>query len=67
MREGEYAETIHPTGGVGFGVDVDAESLVLGVEFRSFEEYAEAIAAMGGSLEIPERIEDPARFRLSTA
>lgn len=56
VREGEYAETMHPggAGGEDFGVDVDEEGSVLGVAFLSFEEYAEVIARSGGKLEIPE-------------
>lgn len=62
LRDGEYAETIPLTPGLGTGVDVDAEGLVLGIEFLSFEEYAELLARTGGRLEIPERIEDPETF-----
>ncbi|MBA3423334.1 MAG: DUF2283 domain-containing protein [Rubrobacter sp.] len=64
LREGEYAETIPLTPGLGVGVDIDAEGLVLGIEFLSFEEYAELVGRAGGALELPERIEDPANFRL---
>lgn len=67
LRDGQYAETIHPTGGEGFGVDVDPEGYVLGVEFLSFAEYAEVIARSGGALMLPERIEgDPHDFDLGT-
>lgn len=56
LREGTYDETI-PLGdpGLGAGVDVDAEGNVLGLEFLSFEEFAEVIADRGGALELPER------------
>ena len=59
LREGTYRETI-PLGdpGLGAGVDVDDEGYVLGVEFLSFEEYAEVVAARGGRLELPERVEE---------
>lgn len=63
LREGRYRETL-PLGepGFGAGVDVDDEGHVLGVEFLSFEEYAEAALRAGGKLEIPERIEDVEAF-----
>ncbi len=62
LRDGEYAETVPLTPGLGVGVDIDHEGNVLGLEFLSFEEYAELVASAGGKLEIPEKIEDPARF-----
>lgn len=62
LREGEYAETVPLVDGLGVGVDIDEDGLVLGVEFLSFEEYAAAIERSGGTLELPERIEDPANF-----
>lgn len=68
LRAGKYHETIplvEP--GFGAGVDVDAEGNVLGLEFLSFEEYAEIIERAGGKLEIPDRVEDPAHFRLLPA
>jgi len=57
VRDGEYHETI-PLGETGFGagVDVDAQGNVLGVEFLSFAEYAEVVAAHGGRLELPTRL-----------
>lgn len=64
LRDGEYAETIHPTGGEGFGIDLDTEGNVLGVEFLSFAEYAEVIVASGGAFEIPEKVRDPSDVRL---
>lgn len=64
VRDGEYRETLPlAEPGFGAGVDVDADGNVLGVEFLSFEEYAELLTRAGGKLEIPERIEDPERFR----
>ncbi len=68
VREGAYHETIPlAEPGFGAGVDVDADGNVLGVEFLSFEEYAELVARNGGKLSLPERIEDPATFKLSPA
>lgn len=68
IREGEYQETIPiAEPGFGAGVDVDVDGNVLGFEFLSFEEYAELLARAGGSLEIPDRVEDPAAFRLNPA
>lgn len=59
VRDGAYRETIPLVDpGFGAGVDVDAEGNVLGFEFLSFEEYAGVLARAGGTLEIPERVED---------
>jgi uncharacterized protein YuzE len=68
VREGEYEETL-PLAEPGFGasVDVDRHGNVLGLEFLSFQEFAELLARLGGALELPERIEDPASFRLIPA
>jgi len=57
LREGEYYETV-PLGdpGLGAGVDVDADGNVLGLEFLSFEEFAEVLSDRGGALDIPERL-----------
>lgn len=60
LREGEYRETVPlAEPGFGAGVDVDADGNVLGVEFLSFEEYAELLARAGGKLDIPDRVEAP--------
>ena len=60
IRDGEYSETLDLVDpGFGAYVDIDAEGNVLGLEFLSFEEFAE-ITAEG--LEIPERIEDVEAF-----
>lgn len=67
LRTGEYSQTIPLTPNLGVGVDVDEEGFVLGIEFLSFEEYAAVIERAGGTLELPERIEDPANFKLSPA
>lgn len=71
LREGRYHETIPlAKPGFGAGVDVDDEGNVLGVEFLSFEEFAEVVAAHGGRLELPEhlalRAEESATFRWSS-
>ena len=58
LGEGEYWETIPlAEPGFGAGVDVDADGNVLGVEFLSFEEYAELLARAGGKLQIPDHVE----------
>ena len=60
IREGEYSETldlIDP--GFGAYMDIDAEGNVLGVEFLSFEEFAEITE---NGLEIPDRVEDAEAF-----
>jgi hypothetical protein len=49
----------------GVQVDVAREGNVLGLEFLSFEEYAELVTRFGGAMEIPERTEDPASFPAS--
>lgn len=68
IRDGKIVETVElAEPGFGAYVDIDREGYVLGVEFLSFEEYAELVARAGGKLEIPNRIEDPAHFRLSPA
>jgi uncharacterized protein YuzE len=72
LRPGKYHETIplvEP--GFGAGVDVDDEGNVLGVEFLSFEEYAEVVARHGGRLELPETLDlaedrDPTLMRWDT-
>ncbi len=58
LREGRYYETI-PLGepGIGASVDVDDQGNVLGVEFLSFEEFAEVVVRAGGTLELPNRME----------
>lgn len=58
LRAGEIAETV-PLAEPGFGAaaDVDAAGRVLGVEFLSFEEFAELVARSGGKLDLPERVE----------
>ena len=53
--------------GFGAHVDVDREGNVLGLEFLSFEEYAELVTRFGGTLEIPERIEDSTSFPVSVS
>lgn len=60
VREGEYRETIPLADepGFGAGVDVDGEGNVLGFEFLSFEEYAELLARSGGTLEVPDVVEN---------
>ena len=60
IRDGEYSETldlIDP--GFGAYVDIDAKGNVLGVEFLSFEEFAEITE---NGLEIPDRVEDAEAF-----
>jgi RNA polymerase sigma factor (sigma-70 family) len=58
LRAGEIEETIDlAEPGFGAHLDVDCEGNVLGVEFLSFEEYAELVARSGGTLEIPDSVE----------
>jgi uncharacterized protein YuzE len=66
VREGEVEETLD-LAEPRFGAhgDVDREGNILGLEFLSFEEYAELITCFGGTLEIPKRLEDSASFPAS--
>lgn len=60
IREGEYSETLDLVDpGFGAYMDVDVEGNVLGVEFLSFEEFAEITE---NGLEIPDRVEDAEAF-----
>ena len=66
IREGDIEETLAlAEPGFGAHVDVDHEGNVLGLEFLSFKEYAELLTRFGGTLEIPERLENPASFPMS--
>ena len=66
VREGDVEKTLDlAEPGFGAHVDVDREGNVLGLEFLSFEEYAELVTRFGGMLEIPERIEDSTLFPVS--
>lgn len=65
VRDGEIAETVRLADpGFGAAADVDAEGNVLGVEFLSFEEYAELVERAGGALELPEQVKDVEALRL---
>src|SRR5918997_3308346 len=66
VRQGHVEETLDlAEPGFGAHVDVDCEGNVLGLEFLSFEEYAELVTHFGGTLEIPERVEDSTSFPVS--
>ena len=68
VREGEIAETLDlAEPGFGASMDIDRDGNVLGVEFLSFQEYADLVRRSGGALEIPDRVEDPQRFRSELA
>ena len=68
VREGEVEETLElAEPGFGAYMDVDREGNVLGLEFLSFDEYAELVTRFGGTLDLPERIEAPESFRLDPA
>ena len=60
IREGGKIEATLDLAEPGFGayLDIDRRGYVLGVEFLSFEEYAELVARAGGALELPERVMD---------
>jgi len=66
VRESDVEETLDlAEPGFGAHVDIDREGNVLGLEFLSFEEYAELVTRFGGALEIPERVEDSTSFPVS--
>ena len=68
VREGVYSETVElAEPGFGAGLDIDEDGRVLGVEFLSLEEMGEFIERLGGTLELPERVEDPEHFHLLSA
>ena len=63
VHDGDVEQTLGlAEPGMGAHVDVDREGNVLGLEFLSFEEYAELVTRFGGPLEIGERVEDSASF-----
>lgn len=63
VREGAIEETVQHADGVY--LDIDAEGRVLGVEFLTLKELAEA--AEGGRWELPEHIEDPDAYEAARA
>lgn len=65
IRDGRIAETLEV--GPGAYLDIDSEGYVMGAEFLSLEEMGEFIERLGGTLELPERVEDPKHFRLLPA
>jgi len=53
---------------LGAYLGVDDEGRPLGLEFLSVAEFEETLRRLGGSLELPDRIEDPAEtFRIGRA
>lgn len=64
VREGAIEETVQHADGVY--LDIDAEGCVLGAEFLTLKELAEAVTAEGG-WELPERIEDPDAYEAARA
>ncbi len=65
IKEGTIEETVQHSDGVY--LDVDAGGHVIGAEFLTLEELAEAITAEGGRWELPERIENPDSYEASRA
>lgn len=65
IKEGQIHETLPLAEGIYF--DIDAEGVVLGVEFLSLEEFKEWASSEGVEVNLPERIEDPDSFRLNLA
>lgn len=60
IRDGEYSETLDLVDpGFGAYMDLDVEGNVLGVEFLSFEEFAEITES---GLEIPDQVESVEAF-----
>ncbi len=65
VGEGAIEETVQHAGGVY--LDIDAEGRVLGAEFLTLEELAEAVTAEDGGWELPERIENPDAYEAARA
>ncbi len=65
VKEGAIEETVQHADGVY--LDIDAGGGVIGAEFLSLKELAEAITAEGGRWELPERIEDSDSYETSRA
>ena len=61
IREGRYEESVEVAPGCYLALDEDGQ--VMGLEFLSFEELAQAATMSAGGLALPERIEDPAHYR----
>lgn len=65
IPDGGVARTVEL--GEGVNLDLDAEGRTLGIEFVDAGDLYRFLQDHGGSLDIPDRIEDPANFRLSPA
>lgn len=65
IKEGTIEETVQHADGVY--LDVDAEGRVVGAEFLTLKELAEAITVEGGKWELPDRIENPDSYEASRA
>lgn len=65
VGEGAIEESVQHADGVY--LDIDAGGRVLGAEFLTLEELAEAVTAEGGSWELPEHIEDPDAYEAARA
>lgn len=62
---GEVARTL--TLAEGVNLDLDKDGNTLGLEFVEASDFTAFLAAHGGSLSIPDRVEDPEHFSLSPA
>lgn len=65
LPEGLVEETLELDEGVY--MDLDKDRYVIGVEFLSLEEFGDFLEKHPEGVEIPDRVEDPAHFRLSPA
>jgi len=65
IKEGKIEETVQHADGVY--LDIDAGRHVVGAEFLTLKELAEAITAEGGKWELPECIENPDSYEASRA
>ncbi len=65
LPEGLVEESLELDEGVY--MDLDKDGFVIGIEFLSLEEFGAFLDKHPDGVDIPDRVEDPAHFRLSPA
>ncbi|MDP8951313.1 MAG: DUF2283 domain-containing protein [Actinomycetota bacterium] len=65
VREGRYGESLEIAPGCYLAIAEDGQ--VMGLEFLSLEELAEAASMRAGGLDLPDHVKDPEAFHLSKA